>query len=147
MILGVDCGNVILEQMNGTPVPGAISALARVAQSGAVAPEEIWIVSKCGPRVQALTCKWLNDLDFWSETGIPKGNIRFCLKYYEKAPICKELGITHFIDDRPKVLDCLVTVGTCYAFNPMPESLCDYQRETPLVIVNSWDELLVYLLQ
>jgi len=145
MKLGVDCGNVILEQMNGTPVRGAIDALAEIAQSGVFTPENIWIVSKCGPRVEGLTLGWLKALDFWHITGIPHGNIRFCREYHEKGSICEGLGITHFIDDRPEVLDCLVTVGNCYAFNPSQKALRKYQRETPLVIVKSWDELLARL--
>jgi hypothetical protein len=50
--LGVDCDNVILCQMNGTPVSGALKSLRIVAQSGVFAPKDIWIVSKCSPRVQ-----------------------------------------------------------------------------------------------
>lgn len=145
MKLGVDCGNVILEQMNGTPVSRAVEALGRIVRSELF--EEIWIVSKCGPRVQELTLGWLEVLDFWNKTGVPRENIRFCLKYWEKGPICKELGITHFIDDRPKVLDCLTTVDICYAFNPKPRTLRDYRRNTPMVIVDSWDMLLEHLLR
>jgi hypothetical protein len=146
--LGVDCGNVILCQMNGTPVSGALKLLRIVAQSGVFAPEDIWIVSKCGPIVQQLTLGWLKELDFWNATSIPKENIRFCRDYKGKHPICQELGITHFVDDRPKVLSCLETVKNIYAFNPDPQSLRDYRRtDVSMIIVRSWEELLPHLLK
>ena len=33
-----------------------------------------------------------------------ESNVHFCYKRADKAPICKELGITAFIDDHPGVL-------------------------------------------
>ncbi len=139
-VLGIDCGNVILCQMNGTPVQGSVEAIRSIVDSGMF--HDIWLVSKCGPRVQSLTREWLANLDFWKRTGIKGSNIEFCLKFWEKGPICERLGVTHFIDDRPKVLNCLTTVGTLYAFNPEPRSLSDYQRPNPMIVVRSWDELL-----
>lgn len=139
-VLGVDCGNVILHQMNGTPVPGSITALRSIRESGIF--EDIWIVSKCGPRIQELTRQWLERLDFWKTTGMNKNNLEFCLKFWEKGPICERLGITHFIDDRPKVLNCLPTVGKLYAFNPDPKSMDDYQQTHPMTVVRNWDEVL-----
>lgn len=150
MKLGVDCGNVILEQMNGTPVPGALVALRSIVQSGIFTDPSgkvnIWIVSKCGPRVQELSKGWLEDIDFWNFTGMPKSNLEFCLKFWEKEPICQDLGITHFIDDRPRVLNCLTSVDNLYAFRPLQKAMHEYRLAKPLTVVQSWEELLNHML-
>lgn len=142
-VLGVDCGNVILRQMNGTPVDGALEALQKIVRSGAF--DAHWIVSKCGDKIAAKTLLWLKELDFWNITGFTDGNIRFCRTYQEKDPICRELRVTDFVDDRPIVHNCLISVDNLIAFQPKPGSLRDYQQDKPLKVANSWDEVLLHL--
>ncbi|MFG6414328.1 hypothetical protein ACG02S_10495 [Roseateles sp. DC23W] len=72
----------------------------------------VWLVSKAGPRVQEKTRHWLRHHRFFERTGIPSVNLRFCLERAQKAGHCASLGITHFIDDRPDVLDHLEGVVT-----------------------------------
>lgn len=148
--LGIDCGNVILEQMNGTLVNDSITAIRTIVESRIFSDEDnvrIWVVSKCGPRVQQLSRKWLQEVDFWNLTGIPERNLEFCLNFWEKEPICQRLEITHFIDDRPKVLNCLTSVETLYAFNPTTKAMREYRQSKPMIIVRSWEELLLDLLK
>lgn len=114
--LGVDFGRVI---HGGLPAPGDDDtvfldgsfeeALASPATEGVyeVLPGLIeafggraWIISKCGERIQRRTLAWLDHHDFYARTGLPRGNVRFCRKRAEKAGHCRELGITHMIDDR-----------------------------------------------
>ncbi|TDC92745.1 hypothetical protein [Actinomadura sp. 7K507] len=59
-----------------------------------------WIISKCGDRVRKRTLAWLDHHDFYARTGLPRENVRFCRKREEKARHCRELAITHMIDDR-----------------------------------------------
>jgi hypothetical protein len=122
-ILGIDIGRVIIgpvdddghadtsflsgtpdRAMQTPPAPGALPAIARLARAfdGAV-----WLVSKCGPRTQAKTRRWLDHWSFWTTTGVARGHLRFCLERRDKALHCRELGITHFIDDRLDVLEHL----------------------------------------
>ena len=68
---------------------------------------QAWLVSKCGPRVEERTRRWLDHHRFWERTGIPADNVRFCRDRPGKAPICRDLGLTHFIDDRLDVLEYL----------------------------------------
>src|SRR5687768_1268226 len=132
--LGVDIGRVIIgggtvpgssdtqffsgdtARMLATPaVPGAFDALARLVPRF----EQVWLVSKCGERVQRHTRQWLDHHDFAARTGIPRDHIRFCLKRPDKAGHCAELGITHFVDDKPDVhraLDGVVPYR--YLFGP-----------------------------
>jgi hypothetical protein len=80
---------------------------------------QVWIISKCGPRVQHRTRLWFEHHRFFERTGIDSSNLRFCLKRPEKAVHCAELGITHFIDDRSDVLQAMLgVVPNLYLFGP-----------------------------
>ncbi|MEV5571439.1 hypothetical protein AB0L06_15425 [Spirillospora sp. NPDC052269] len=133
--LGVDFGRVI---QGGPLAPGNADtaflggtmrdALASPATEGAFeALEElvglfggqVWIISKCGERVQRKTLAWLDHHDVAGRTGLPRRNIRFCLKRAQKADHCAQLGITHMIDDRVDVHRALAgVVRRRYLFGP-----------------------------
>jgi hypothetical protein len=68
---------------------------------------QVWLVSKCRQRVEDKTRHWLAHHRFFERTGIPNGNLRFCIERHQKAIHCKELGLTHFVDDRLDVLGYL----------------------------------------
>lgn len=145
--LGIDFGRVINEgsaQPGGddttflsggfeaamrTPAkPDAFEVIARlVPQFGS----RVWIVSKCGERIQERTRQWLDYNDFWSKTGIPPANTRFCRQRPEKAVHCKRLQITHFIDDRRDVLGHMRgTVENLYLFGPQKSLAPDWVTAT-----------------
>ncbi|MFI5697467.1 hypothetical protein ACIA58_36755 [Kribbella sp. NPDC051586] len=87
-------------------VPGAFEAIGRLVPLFG----ETWLVSKCGPRIQQRSLEWLAHHRFWARTGVAEGNVRFCLRRPEKAIHCAELGITHFIDDKPDVIAAITPV-------------------------------------
>jgi hypothetical protein len=61
--------------------------------------------------------------DFFTRTGIPDANTRFCLRRPDKAIHCAELGITHFVDDKPDVHEALADlVPHRYLFGPQRTS-------------------------
>lgn len=100
---------------------------------------QVWLVSKCGPRVQEKSRLWLRHHRFFERTGIPPENLRFCLERPQKADHCSELGITHFIDDRLDVLKCLNgVVQHRYLFGPQKD------QSTPpgIIAVRSWRDAL-----
>jgi hypothetical protein len=93
------------EEAMGTPaMPGAVEAVARLVK---VFEGRVWVVSKCGPRIQNLTENWLDRHDFAAATGIDSNHLVFCRQRSEKATRCAELGITHFLDDRSDVLEAM----------------------------------------
>jgi hypothetical protein len=117
--LGVDIGRVIIDgpahpgggdtaffegdeaTMLATPeMAGSFAAIARLVGLFA---GRVWLVSKCGPRVQERTLRWLAAHDFYRRTGLWRGNVRFCLTHADKRSHCQELGLTHFVDDHPAV--------------------------------------------
>jgi hypothetical protein len=117
--LGVDIGRVIIcgdgpdtsfiggsesDAMRSPAVEGAFESLTRLC---ARFERRVWLVSKCGPKVQERTRRWLDRQRFFQTTGIPYGQLRFCRERREKAPICSELGIGFFVDDRLDVLTAM----------------------------------------
>ena len=116
--LGIDIGRVIIDGpshpggdtaffsgdeavMLATPeMAGCGPAIARLA---GLFSRRVWLVSKCGPRVQARTMRWLDAHDFYERAGLPRGHVRFCRARADKRAICEDLGLTHFIDDHPEV--------------------------------------------
>ena len=85
---------------------------------------QVWIISKCGRRIQERTMQWFDHHRFFERTGIDPLNVRFCLKRPDKALHCREIGITHFVDDRQDVLEAMVgLVPNLYLFGPQQSAV------------------------
>lgn len=133
-ILGIDIGGVIIERatepgdtsffsgayLQTPPVSGALESIRELRDG--VFGDRIHLVSKCGEAVERKTRHWLEAVDFYDRTDIARINVHFCRKRIDKAPICEELGVTAFIDDRLDVLRHLATVERRILFggNPPP---------------------------
>ncbi|MGH3381333.1 MAG: hypothetical protein ACRDP6_42040 [Actinoallomurus sp.] len=97
----------------------------------------VWVISKCGERIQGRTLQWLERHDFNDRTGIAPGNVRFCRKRADKAGHCAELAITHMVDDRLDVHHALRgLVPNLYLFGPQPAPPPNWVRP-----VRTWAEL------
>ncbi len=95
----------------------------------------VWLVSKAGTRVQEKTLQWLAHHRFHARTGISEANVRFCKHRPEKADHCRDLGITHFIDDREDVLQHLDgLVAHRFLFGPRRAGT----RDPSLRLVRTW---------
>lgn len=153
--LGVDIGGVIIDRVNEgtdtsfftdnylrtTAVPGAFDALRDLVEKRF--GNKVFLVSKCGQRVQNRTLEWLDHHRFYDITGIGRGHVRFCKERHQKAGICRELGITHFVDDRLEVLGNLATVSTLYLFKPRPNEVRKFAQFLSRVSqVDTWQEIL-----
>lgn len=125
-ILGIDFGGVIndgashpsgddtaflsggYEAAMSTPImKGAVDLIARLSRA---LQGRVWVISKCGPRIQERTEQWLRFHNFFEQVGVNELQIRFCRHRAEKAIHCRDLGVTHFVDDRSDVLDHLVGI-------------------------------------
>jgi hypothetical protein len=154
-ILGVDIGGVIVDRVAensqdtsffglrplDTPVvDGAIEVLGQLVTG----PFQwrVYLLSKARSTTAATTRKWLEHIDFFERTEVPRQNIYFVASRLDKAPICERLGITHFVDDRLEVLNVLTTVQHRYLFtgglggNEPPEGVPD-----GIDMVDSWVNL------
>jgi hypothetical protein len=133
--LGIDIGKVIINgpghpgggdtaffegseaAMLATPeMDGALDAVRRL---NVLFGGRVWLVSKCGARVQQRSLRWLDAHDFYRRTGVARDHVRFCLTRPEKRPVCEELRLTHFVDDHPEVHDAIRgAVSRQYFFGP-----------------------------
>jgi hypothetical protein len=154
-ILGVDIGGVVIQSSHDgedtsffgeryleTPeIHGAIDAIAALAK-GRFAGGNVHVISKCGKTVEKHTLEWLAHHDFEKRTGIDLEHMHFCRTRPEKAPICRKLGVTHFVDDRLEVLGYLESVPNRFLFQPDVDELVKNVAALPLVTrVESWAEL------
>jgi len=115
-------GSTLPTAMKTPPAQGAFSAVKKLVE---YFDAQVWIVSKCGPSVEKKSRAWLSHWDFYRQTGLPKGNLRFCRNRPDKAPICRSLGIDHFIDDRLDVLRPMRgEVSRLLLFGEQSKSLC-----------------------
>jgi hypothetical protein len=143
--LGIDIGRVIINgpaqphggdtafftgderTMLATPeMPGALDAIARLVPRF---EGRVFLVSKCGPRVQARTLRWLAAHDFHGRTGVPSHQVRFCRTRPDKRLHCVQLALTHFVDDHPEVHAAILgTVEYQYFFGPQRRPVPLYGR-------------------
>jgi len=115
-IVGVDIGRVIIAgdgpdtsflgasddaAMRAPEMPGAFDAIGELVETF---DGRVWLVSKCGPRIEARTRRWLEARRFYARTGMPKEHVRFCRERRDKAPIAVDLHLDRFVDDRADVL-------------------------------------------
>lgn len=141
--LGIDIGRVIIDgsshpnggdtaffdgdetTMLATPeMPGAFDAIAQLVD---VFDGQVWLVSKCGPRVRARTERWLAAHHFHGHTGVAPTHMRFCRRRPEKRQHCLDLGLTHFVDDHPEVHRAILgTVDHQFFFGPQRKPVPDY---------------------
>ncbi len=137
--LGIDIGRVIIspvyadgadtqflngsedEAMHTPASPGAFDAIAQLTRDFG---GRVWIVSKCGPKVQARSRRWLQHHDFHRLTGVPVEHLRFCRERRDKALHARQLRLTHFVDDRADVLSHLAgLVEHRFLFGPQRKQI------------------------
>ncbi|SHH54510.1 hypothetical protein [Massilia sp. CF038] len=157
MKLGIDIGRVLIspdthgkqdtsfiggslqDALDTPPYDGMLEVVPALVQ---LFGGQVWLVSKCGPRVQEKSRLWLRHHRFFERTGIAPDNLRFCLERPQKADHCAELGITHFIDDRLDVLQHLNgIVAHRYLFGPQKKQL----SVQGVVAVPAWDQALALI--
>lgn len=137
-VLGIDIGRVIIGAadadgsadtsfLSGTEeaalrTPATVGAFEAISELTRAFAGRVWLVSKCGPRIQQLTRRWLARCSFFERTGMAENHLRFCLKRPEKRVHCEAIGATHFIDDRLDVLQHLTPfVPHLYLFGHQPQ--------------------------
>ena len=147
--IGIDIGRVIIGAVQGgradtsflgssdrkamatPPSPHAFECIARLVEAF---DGEAWLVSKCGSNVQRKTRLWLEAWDFYHQTGLEPGRVRFCKERPQKALICRELGITHFVDDRVDIMQHLERcVPHRFLFGEQPRRVRIPHGVTPVV--------------
>lgn len=155
--IGIDIGRVIIAGdgpdtsffghdedacLAAPAVPGAFEAIAELV---AAFERRAYLVSKCGPKIQRRSLRWLDHHDFWATTGIARANVRFCLERRDKAEHAAKLALTHFVDDRWDVHTHLAgLVDHLYLFGPQPRR--NQAGLAGLVLAPRWDDVLAHAL-
>lgn len=110
---GIDIGRVVIAACNedfdqidradapAPEVPGSVNAIAELVEH---LGGRVWLISKCGERMEARTRRWLELRKFHERTRLPPNHVCFCRNRGDKAGIAASLGIDRFVDDRPDVL-------------------------------------------
>ena len=150
-VLGIDIGRVLImagdqdgpdtsflgssleAAVHTPPYPGMFEVLPELVSAFA---GRVWLVSKAFPKTQEKTRCWFARHRFFERTGIPDSNLIFCLRRDQKAQICQDKGITHFIDDRQDVLRHMsAAVPHRFLFGPQTTTVLP---ETDLTQVPTW---------
>ena len=145
--LGIDIGRVIIAgshshggdtaffsgdeaTMLATPeVAGAVDCIADLVDA---VDGDVWLISKCGQRIQDRTRRWLRANDFFVRTGVRPQHLRFCRTRGDKRLHCVELGLTHFVDDHPEVHAAIRgTVDHQYFFGPQRRLVPGWAHHAP----------------
>ena len=161
MNLGIDIGRVIIapggcggredtsfiegtleEALQTPPMDGAFDAVRHLVEAF---ERRVWLISKCYPRVQDRTRRWLDHHRFYDQTGLRRDRVVFCLERPQKAAHCARLEIGTFIDDRLDVLEAMRgKVAHLFLFGeqrrPVPPA--DWFRAVP-----GWPEALRAILE
>jgi len=151
-IAGIDIGRVIIAgdgpdtsflgndeaaAMRAPEMPGAFDAIATLVECF---EGRVHIVSKCGPKIQARSRRWLEERRFFARTGVRPDRLRFCRERREKALIAAELRIDRFVDDRVDVLRAMEGVV------PMRVLFAAHTAPTGLIAAPDWTSTLRVLL-
>lgn len=155
-MLGVDIGGVVIDRVSeddesrtmgstgyagAATIDGALEAIGRLVRQRF--HDRVWLISRCDEPRERVLSEWLERQNFFGSTGVPRRQVRFCRERHEKAIICKELGVTHFIDDRLEVLGHLVgIVPHLYLFQSRARDVDEFGRFLPQVRpMNCWRDV------
>ena len=155
--LGLDIGGVLVDRafhdsetsffgtrpLDTPAVPGCIADLSPLV--GEVFEHRVVLISKAGRRVAARTREWLEHIDFHDRTGIARHDVHFVSRRSLKSPLCQELGVTHFVDDRSEVLDSLETVPHRFLFTGGLGPIAPDVPGAGVITAGSWPELAALL--
>ena len=160
-ILGVDVGGVILDfaphlgtdldfggdnYLRTPEVEGAIDSIA--ALNKGKFKDRVHVVTRYNPaKGPGRAIEWLTSKDFFNRTGIPMERYHMCTGRHDKAQICAEIGVTHFVDDRAEVLGHMLgQVPNLYLFRARDADNEEFANILPkLHRVESWPEFLSML--
>lgn len=153
--LGVDVGGVIMDWIpyletersylgdnyRETPVmEGSLEALKQLNESQF--KNNIYIISKYSEHGPDRMYDWIESKDFYLKTGIPKEHVHLCGTDAEKTPIGEKLELSHYVDDKPEILETFVgKIPNLYIFNPADGAKYDSSIQS----VSSWADLLTHL--
>jgi hypothetical protein len=138
--MGADTSLLGPDYLKSPAVYGAIDGVKQL-----IDVYDLYIISKCGKKVELRTREWLKNVGI--EQYISESKWYYCKKRHEKAPIAKELGLFCFVDDRLEVLSHM-DVQYKFLFQPRKEENEKFKHLLDtVVVVNDWVTLTDKLLR
>jgi len=109
--------------------------------------ENIYIISCVqSHQLSFITGIWMETHNFLHKTNISLDNVIICTRMKDKSRIAEKLNLTHFIDDRPEVLNYFSKETTILVYQPKKSQIKKYPDiASRAIIVNSWNEIADYL--
>lgn len=137
-ILAIDLGNTIIDK-DKRPFPHALRVIKRLKSERF---KQVVIISKVTPEQEVKARIFLESGEFTGETGISMDNVYFCAERNEKGPICRDLHVAYFLDDRPEGLVHAWGVEHRILYNPTEQDCLSYEKQiTDFPIVRTWLEV------
>ena len=138
-VLGVDFGNTIA--VHDVPIPDSLRVLGRLAKE--VFDGRVFIISKVNEEQEIRVRRALKEHAILDILRISIDEVRFCPNRADKATICRELGVTHMIDDRPEVMVGMPEVVTTkILMDPdFDDLLLHFNRICPVTLVRNWKDV------
>lgn len=154
-VLGVDIGNVIINNRLNDPeinkvdervyaaFPPSDGVFDSLKTLSDYFSSEVYLISKCTEWAQEQILLWLKAHDFYAKTGVKEENVYFVRQRHEKDEVCRNLSITHFIDDRLEVLGYMVeSTPNLILFQPDESEVKEFEQFLSKVsIANNWTEV------
>ena len=135
IVIGCDIGGVVKNNVDDSPVEGAIQTLGELSDSF-----RIIFISKCNDKYRSKSEQWLR------EYKLDRFQAFFCTDYHEKKMIAAKENVSIMIDDRMQVLstfnDNILKIWLCND----PKKIVGIQRFQPDIFAkfshaNDWREV------
>jgi len=143
-VLGLDLGNTIVSTTPHGKIAfdDAIRVINRIIRE-VLSPQQVFIVSRVNQEQYIRAKAWIEEERLLEQTGILPENIHWCAERSDKANICKTLGITYFIDDRPEVVSHMLgIVPKRILFQANEEDILKFKDSLDGVIyTRTWKEI------
>ncbi len=149
--LALDLGGPVLKAQGGStpegyaaalPTPGSFDGAGRLYRE--CFDGRVILLSQCTPEIERVKRAWLKEKGFHEQTGISPEALRFVRNPEEKASVCIAEDVTHFVDDRPHIMQYAINhVPYLYLFAPDPIEVAAHQELLRHAdIMQNWSELL-----
>lgn len=136
MKIGIDIGNVIIggngedtffaDNYLSTPeVEGAFDSIQKLVSDG----HEVFLISKCGAKVESRTNDWLKFWEFYTRTGV-KPFPYYVRHRMDKAPVARALKLDLFIDDRDDIIVSMHQLRYAILFKSWAETMQEIRELT-----------------
>jgi hypothetical protein len=148
-VLGLDIGGVIRCRLNlDQPEPKVLveGVTQAVGELMPLFDGQVVIVSRRDRASRMSTLAWLLEQSFFQLTGVSPAAVTFVDERWQKANVCRELGVTHFVDNRLEVFEHMQKIEAvrhryCLRLEDNPEDLHPVRKVGSVHLVYSWSRI------